>query len=133
MTISHLLPVAAATLAAFFAGGLWYGPLFGKAWQAEQGLTDGEWARANKPRLFAISIACEAIVALVLSHVLRRIPHDGSGTMLITLATAFGLVLPPLVMNYSFALKSWTLIAIDAGHWLLVLLVIGVVFVALGV
>jgi hypothetical protein len=36
-------------------------------------------------------------------------------------------------MNHSFALKSWTLIAIDAGHWLLVFVVIGGVFVATGV
>jgi hypothetical protein len=96
-------------------------------------MTDGDWARANKPALFAISFVCEGMVALVLSHVLGRIPHDAGITMMIVLGSAFGFGLPALVMNYSFALKSWKLIAIDAGHWLMVFVVIGLVFLAFGV
>jgi len=133
MALFPLLPVAAATMAAFFAGGLWYGPLFGKAWQAEHGMTDGQWATANKPVLFAIALVCEAIPALALSQLLSRIPHDRGMTMVIALGAAIGFGIPAVVMNHSFALKSWTLIAIDAGHWLLVFVVIGGVFAATGV
>jgi hypothetical protein len=107
--------------------------LFGKAWQAEQGMTDGEWARANKPVLFVVSLICEAIAALALGQLLDRIPHNGMVTMTIALGAAIGFGLPAVVMNYSFALKSWKLSAIDGGHWLLVFVVIGAVFVATGV
>ena len=133
MTLPAILPVAAATFAAFMAGGLWYGPLFGKAWQAEHAMTNEQWARANKPLLFVISIVCEGVAALALSHVLAHIPHTFAITMMIAFGAAVGFVLPALVMNYSFALKSWKLIAIDAGHWLMVFLVIGLVFAAFGV
>jgi len=133
MAYTHLLPVALATFAAFMAGGLWYGPLFGKAWQAEQGMTDAQWAGANKPALFVISIVCEAVVAVVLAHVLGHIPHDAGVTMMLALGSAVGIVFPAIVLNYSFALKSVRLMAIDAGHWLVVFLVIGLVFVAMRV
>ena len=133
MTISSILPVVAATFAAFMMGGLWYGPLFGKRWQIELGWNRDEWASANKPQLFAISFVCEAIIALALSHVLGRIPHTPAITLMITLGSAVGFVLPTLIMNYRYALKSWTLIAIDAGHWLLVFLVIGAVYIVFGV
>jgi hypothetical protein len=133
MAYTHLLPVALATFAAFMAGGLWYGPLFGKAWQAEQGMTDAQWAGASKPALFVISIVCEAVVAVVLAHVLGHIPHDAGVTMMLALGSAVGIVFPAIVLNYSFALKSVRLMAIDAGHWLVVFLVIGLVFVAMRV
>ena len=34
------LAVVLSGLSAFVLGGLWYGPLFGKAWQARVGLSD---------------------------------------------------------------------------------------------
>jgi hypothetical protein len=133
MDYTQLSAVAIATFVAFMAGGLWYGPLFGKAWQAEQAMTDAQWARASKPALFAIAIVCEAVVALVLAHVLGHVPHDAGTTMMLALGCAVGIVAPAIVMNYSFALKSVKLMAIDAGHWFVVLLAIGVVFVVLRV
>ena len=36
----HWLASAWPTVAGFRVGGLWYGPLFGKAWKAARGLTD---------------------------------------------------------------------------------------------
>jgi nitrate reductase gamma subunit len=133
MAYAQVSAVALATFAAFMAGGLWYGPLFGKAWQAEQAMTDAQWARANKPVLFAIAIVCEAVVALVLAHVLGHIPHDAGITLMLALGSAVGIVTPAIVMNYSFALKSAKLMAIDAGHWIVVMLVIGLVFVMMRV
>ena len=35
--------VAAAS--AFVVGGLWYGPIFGKAWMAEMGFTEDDYVR----------------------------------------------------------------------------------------
>ena len=37
------LAILVATVAAFVLGGLWYGPLFGKAWMAALGKTEEDW------------------------------------------------------------------------------------------
>lgn len=133
--MSTILPVAVATIVAFLVGGLWYGALFSKPWQAEQGWTEAEAqrAKAGSARLFAISLLCEAIVAAALVHVLRQIPHDRAITLMITLGTAVGFVIPAMVMNHGYAQRSLRLVLIDAGHWLAVFLAMGLVFIALHV
>ena len=123
---------ALATVAAFAVGGVWYGPLFGKAWQAELAMTPAQWAAASKVRLFATSLVCEAIIALLLRFALGFVFHSAAGTLLIALIIALGFVVPTMVMNHNFALKSGKLMAIDAGHWIAVFLTIGAVLAAFG-
>uniref|UniRef100_UPI0013D3226F DUF1761 family protein n=2 Tax=Pseudomonadota TaxID=1224 RepID=UPI0013D3226F len=36
----HWLAILAAAAAGFAVGGIWYGPLFGKAWAKARGLSD---------------------------------------------------------------------------------------------
>ena len=45
----------------------------------------------------------------------------------------FGFVLTTIVVNNAFARRKYTLSAIDAGHWLAALVVIGAVVGAWGV
>ncbi len=45
----------------------------------------------------------------------------------------FGFVMTAMVANYTFARRDPRLLLIDAGHWLLVLVVIGAVIGAMGV
>lgn len=132
MAAFPLVAVAVATLATFMAGGLWYGPLFGKAWQARQNWSEADKARAKAGmgQLFATTLVCEAVVASVLVHVLGQIPHDPAITLMVTLGTAVGFVIPALAVNYGYAQKQAMVLAIDAGHWLLVFLTMGLIFVA---
>ena len=58
--------------------------------------------------------------------------HDAQGKIMAALATAALFVIPSMVVNHSYALKSAKLMAIDAGHWLLVFVVMGLAFAALG-
>lgn len=127
----HLLSIPIATIAAFMAGGLWYGPLFGKAWQAEQGFTEADKARSSMVTLFATTLVCEAIVALFVSFLLHHFPHDPNVTIMVAISIAVGFVIPTMLVNHSYGLKSVKLMAIDAGHWLVVFVVIGVVFAVL--
>ena len=131
MTPAALLPIAVATIAAFMAGGLWYGPLFGKVWQAEQRLTGADKARASMVRLFAATLVCEAIMATGL-RAMPLVGHDVRFTMAVALGMAVLFVIPAMVVNHSYGLKSARLMAIDAGHWLLVFAVMGLVFGLLG-
>jgi hypothetical protein len=45
----------------------------------------------------------------------------------------FGFVITTLAVNNSFAMRKPILIAIDGGHWLAVLLVMGAIIGAMGV
>ncbi len=114
---------------------MWYGALFDKPWRAEQHWTEAEArrAKANSPRMFAISLVCEAIIATALVHVLGRIPHSPVITVMIVMGSAIGLVMPTMVMNHGYAQRSLKLVLIDAGHWLAVFFAMAAVFVALGV
>ncbi len=46
------LAVVAATISAFILGGLWYGPLFGKAWMVQTGITEEKMASRNQAKIF---------------------------------------------------------------------------------
>jgi hypothetical protein len=45
----------------------------------------------------------------------------------------FGFILTTMIVNFSFSGRDKRLLAIDAGNWLIVLLVIGAVIGAIGV
>ena len=51
MDISQLnwLAILVATVAAFALGGVWYGPVFGKAWQRLVGISDEDITGFNIP------------------------------------------------------------------------------------
>ena len=132
MIHASLLSVLAATLAAFMVGGLWYGPLFGKIWQAEMGFDDACKPGSGMVRVFAITLVCEAVSAFFLGHLLGHVAHSMRTAMMISSGMALGFVIPAMVINASYAQKSLKLILIDTGHWLAVFTVMGAVLVALG-
>ena len=134
MIHAPILSVLAATIVAFCVGGVWYGPLFGKAWAAEVGFSEQEKAkaRAGMARLFAISLVCEFVSAFFLGHLLGHVAHGARFTMMISTGMALGFVGPATVMNAAYQAKSARLIAIDVGHWLAVYAAMGAVFVSLG-
>ncbi len=133
MIHAHLVSILAATVAAFMVGGLWYGPLFGKAWMAECGFTQADKGRVNMGKLFGTTLAMELVSAFFLGHLLGHVAHSAQTTMMISIGIALGFIVPMIVVDYSYAMKSWRLTAIDCGHWLAVYAAMGAVFVALGV
>jgi hypothetical protein len=61
------LAVIVAALTTFILGGLWYGPLFGKAWMRATGITEEKAKQANMPLVFGASFMLELIAAIVLA------------------------------------------------------------------
>ena len=57
------LALVAAALSTLVVGFLWYGPLFGKAWMKETGITE-EQAQKGMPLRFGLSVVL-AFVAVV--------------------------------------------------------------------
>ena len=132
MIHASLVSVLAATIAGFMAGGLWYGPLFGKMWQAEMRFDDVCKPSGGMARVFAITLVCEGVSAFFLGHLLGHVAHSLRTAMMISCGMALGFVIPAMVINASYAQKSLKLILIDAGHWLVVFAIMGAVLVALG-
>ena len=62
MTINWLAVIAAA-LSTFVLGGLWYGPLFGKAWMTTAGISEERARGGNKAMIFGGAL----VLALIAS------------------------------------------------------------------
>ena len=139
----NYLAVIIAAVAAWLAGAAWYGAL-AEPWVAAQGKTMEEFkaARAAKHGSpagyapFVIAFLAELVMAWVLAGV---VGHLGVGQvtlrngMISALLVWVGFVVTTLAVNYAFGGRGLKLAAIDAGHWVLVLLVQGAIIGAMGV
>ena len=126
------LPVIIAAVAAWMFGAVYYGVL-GKAWLAAQGTTMEQTKAANtgksaaaKATPFVLSFIAEIVMGVAMSGILFHIGIYGLGAGLFSGAMIWvGFVLTTIVVNNAYTFRSATLTAIDAGHWLGVLLIIG--------
>lgn len=119
--------VVAAALAAFLIGGLWYGPLFGRAWQREAGVDEVQAKQGRHPaKVFGLAFVLSLIAAFVFALFLGPQPAlpfaagAGFAAGLFWVSAAFGI-------NYLFAQRSLRLFLIDAGYNTLFFTAIGVV------
>jgi Protein of unknown function (DUF1761) len=132
MASANLLAILVAAAAGFMVGGLWYGPLFGKAWMNEHGFTDESMKNANMLKIYGLTFAFSVLSAVVLGHILASSSGSARGTMMISIGVALGFIVPAIGTNYLFSRKSGKLFAIDAGYWIVFYAAMGAVFVALG-
>jgi hypothetical protein len=133
MANANLLAILVAAAAGFLVGGIWYGPLFGKAWMTEHGMTEEELKNANMLKIYGLTFAFSVLSAVFLGHLLAHFgTMSARSTMMISVGVALGFIVPAIGTNYLFSRKSGKLFAIDAGYWLLFYAAMGAVFVLLG-
>ena len=122
------LAVIGAALAGFVIGGIWYGPLFGKVWQREAGLSDADIKNANMPLTFGTTFLLNLLAAFILAHVLATFGTPGL-SLSVQIAGGIGLafIATSIGVNYLFARKSLKLFVIDAGYWIVIYSVMGAV------
>ena len=124
--------VVLGTVVFFAVGAIWYSALFAKPWQREVGLSDEQLkAGANIPLIMGTCLLLEFVVVLMLGHLFARIqPADHAKMMM---ATGFGLAImaPAIGINYLYQRKSLKLFLIDAGHFVVGMTAVGLVFVLL--
>lgn len=134
--MNHLAIVIAA-IVAWIGGAAWYG-LLGKPWVAAQGKTMDEFKAqqaAQRGTLasyvpFILAFVAEFVMAWVLAGV---VGHLGPGQVTIRNAIISGLfiwlgfVLTTMAVNNAFTGRKTMLTVIDGGHWLLVLVLEGLV------
>jgi Protein of unknown function (DUF1761) len=129
-----ILPVFLGGLGAWILGALWYSPvLFGKAWQAEVGLSE-ERMKGNMAIVFGLSLVCMILMSYGLSFVIGAHPADqmnighgffhGCISGFFFAATAVGI-------NYLYQRKSIKLYLIDASYQILMLGVSGAIMAAM--
>ena len=128
----HWLAILVAAVSGFLVGGLWYGPIFGKAWQAARGLSDDAMKNANMPMIFGLTFLLNLFSAFILDHTLTTYgAPDLNLSVMISGGVALGFIVPAIGVNYLFSRQSLRLFLIDAGYWLVIYALMGVVFALL--
>ncbi len=129
------LAVFVAAVAAFLVGMAWYGVL-GERWMAALGKGKDELLPDGKPPVatMAMSFVCELIMAWLLAGLIGHIGAVGlSGGVITAFFVWLGFVATTQLVNHRYGRFPLSLTAIDAGHWLAVLLVMGAIIGLIGV
>ena len=130
---SNALAILIAAVGAWIFGAAYYGAL-GKHWVAAQGRTMDEFRQEQAAKIgnitamlpFLLSFVGALIMAWVLNGLLFHIgSYTVRGGMITGAFCWFGFVLTTMAVNNAYQGRRWTLTAIDAGHWLGALLIIG--------
>jgi hypothetical protein len=125
---AHYAGIVVAGIAGFLVGWLWYA-IFGRAWREAL----GDSVAKRSPGLYLLAFLATLVMAAMLQGVLVHSKlwgvKDGmiSGTFL-----WIGFVLTSLGLSERFQGRPGRVIAIDLGHWLAVLLVMGAIIGAFG-
>lgn len=107
--------ILVATVAAFALGGLWYGPLFGKAWLRALGKTESDITPS--PRPFVISALTSLVTCVVVAALMALIGLTGLvAGLLFGLATGIGFIATAMASDAAFCDWGWRLWAIQAGY-----------------
>ncbi|OGG50557.1 hypothetical protein A2763_04305 [Candidatus Kaiserbacteria bacterium RIFCSPHIGHO2_01_FULL_54_36] len=133
----NYLAVLACAIASMAIGFLWYGPLFGKTWSTLMGwgeMTPEKMAELQKKArpAYAVSFVGALAMAFVLSHSLvfasTYLNTSGISAGLQTgFWTWLGFVAPVTIGSVLWDGKPWKLWFINAGYYLALLLVMGVI------
>jgi hypothetical protein len=132
MANANFLTILVAASTGFLIGGLWYGPLFGKAWMAENGFTEAQLRSGNMLKIYGLTFAFSVLSAIFLGHLLAFFETNARSTLMISVGISLGYIIPAIGTNYLFSRKSGRLFAIDAGYWLVFYAAMGLVFLMLG-
>lgn len=132
------LAIAVSVVASFLVGGLWYGPLFGKAWKKEMGVPpDGKPTGAMMGKSLGLNLVGTFLTAFVLAHdVVGWRPStwnagaDASPAVYGFFAGFFtwiGFAVPIHLNGVSFEGKSWKLFFINVAFLFVSFQIIGMI------
>ena len=109
------LAVVVATVSSFALGGIWYGPLFSKAWMKLTGMSKEKGAEASMAVTFGGTFALNLLIAIAIAMLTG--PHAGLHAGLHTgLFSAFFFVATSIGVIYLFEQRPLRLWLINAGY-----------------
>ena len=123
----NYLAILVAAVSTFLLGGLWYGPLFGRAWMRECGFTEESLKRmGGMGRIFALSFVLELIMAFNLAAFL-----GGKATLAFGVfagaAAGVGWVALAFGVTYLFEHRSLKLFLINASYHAVAFTIMGAI------
>lgn len=122
------MAVAAAALANFLLGGLWYSPaLFGKRWQKENNLSDEALKNTNMLRVFGFALLWSVVMAVDLGFFLSDPKTDIVWGITAGFLAGFGWVAPAVFMIGLFERKSTVYMLINGGYMIVSFVVMGMI------
>ncbi len=137
----NYLAILVAAVVGWLGGAAWYGML-ANPWVAAHGKTMEQFKAESAARKgtaqawlpFALAFVAEVVMAWVLAGM---VGHLGSVTIRSAVISGLfvwgGFVVTTILVNNAFSGRRTMLTVIDAGHWLLVLVLMGVVIGWIGV
>ena len=113
MNTINLWAVLVAAVSSFLLGGVWYGPLFGKAWNAAAGMDPQK--QGHPAKIFGGAFVFSLLAAAVFAWFLGPQPPL-SFAVCRGVLVGFGLVAASFGINYLFAQRGLRLWLIDGGY-----------------
>ncbi len=133
----NIIPILAATIAAFAFGGLYYWVLRKPYLNAAGTNAMAAEKRPGLLHYIAIFIAEFWMAAILAGAVILAPTDQGAGPWTMALGSAFiiwiGFVLPALFVNYRLLGLSRRLVLIDTLHWLIAMMLMAATVQAIGV
>lgn len=129
-----LLGLGLAVVVNFFVGYVWYGPLFGKAWGSDMGVDTSAVSGAGLAKAMGLTVVGLILMTFVLSQNIGAwTPSswghaDNSADRLMQALSAagftwLGFILPVLFSSITWEGRSFRFFAINAGYYLMTLLI----------
>lgn len=120
--------VVLGALAFFLVGAIWYGVLFGKAWQKAAGITDDQLEGSNMALIFGLTYLAELVISLTLWHAITRSGASDRAVMMMAVGFGATIMVPAVGINYLYLRKKMAHFLIDAGHLIVGMAAMGGVF-----
>ena len=121
--------ILAATAAGFMLGGIWYGPLFGKAWMNAIGKTEEDIQPTPTP--FIISFLTALVTAIVLAALIHNLGFtsviDG---VILGLLVGVGFIATAMGSDSAFCGWGLPLFLIQSGYRVSYSVIMGVILTA---
>lgn len=126
MASINWIAVLCATLSAFIVGGLWYGPLFGKAWMNAFGFDEEYLKKRSMAKVFVISIL---LILFAATDLAMFIGPEGNLTygLFAGFFAGFGWVATFLGVLYLFENRPFKAWLINAGYCTVSLTLMGAI------
>lgn len=118
------LSVIVASISSFLVGGIWYGPLFGKAWMRAFGFSESDLNNRKMPKVFGLSLFL-AVVAAMNLELFIGVNADMSYGLIAGFLAGFGWVATLLGILYLFENRSFKAFLINAGYCIVALTLMG--------
>lgn len=124
----NYLAVAAAAVASYIIGAIWYGAIFSKVWIRLTGITDMKPAPVN----MVLVLISSFVMAYVLDHSIAfaSYSHKVSGVesgMVCAFFNWLGFVAPVTLCTKLYEKKPWGLWFLDIGFWLIAMFAMGAI------